>query len=116
MTPKSFFEETLKSALASDPKCLAQSQVAGQAIAIDVSGTDGGQWTLSFDGLGQCSLTVGATQGAQCKIESNDKTFAGVIDGSTNVAFAYMMRKIKVQGDSGLAIKVGMALKSAFLK
>ena len=116
MTPKSFFETTLKSALNQDPKCLAQSQVTAQSIAIDVTGPEGGQWTLNFDAQGLCSVGPGLAESAQCKIESNDQTFAGIIDGTTNVAFAYMMRKIKVKGDSGLAIKVGMALKGALLK
>jgi putative sterol carrier protein len=110
--PKSFFEEKLKTYLIKNPNCLLEAGLRSTGVSVDISGTGGGKWTLLFDAEGAVKLEEGVCAGAGgCIIATSDKVFSGMLDGTTNVAFAYMMRKIKIQGESSIAVKVGLALQ-----
>ena len=113
-TPKNFFENEFIEKISQDPAFMSSAGVRGQNVSLNISGSEGGQWTFQFDNQGKLIMKPGLDADAVCTIESNDKTFGGVLSGSVNVPFAVMMRKIKIKGDLGIAAKVGLALKNSF--
>ncbi|MFA5539110.1 MAG: SCP2 sterol-binding domain-containing protein [Gemmobacter sp.] len=64
------------------------------AIMIDATGVRAGEEGEEAD----VTLTAGA------------ETFRGILEGETNPTAAFMTGKLKVDGDMGLAMKLGAAL------
>jgi|GEM_PF-1453250 len=112
-TTKDLFDNLLPAKLKADPLCLKSSGVTNKTIAVSVEGDGGGAWAFRFDDNGAVSF-VPATGESDCLIETKDQTFQGMIDGSVNVAWAFVTRKIKVKGDSALAAKLGASLQKLF--
>ncbi|NCN41873.1 SCP2 sterol-binding domain-containing protein [bacterium] len=112
MTAKDFFDQKFASKLQADAGCLKSSGVTAKSIALDISGSNGGQWTFHFDADGNLKMESGCvSSSATCVISTSDKTFEGMMTGKVNVPMAFVMRKIKVKGDSALAAKMGIALQ-----
>lgn len=112
-TAKELFNETLPRKIAADPLCMQAAGVRGKTIGVTIEGANGGSWAFRFDDAGAVSVAT-ATGEPDCSIETKDQTFQGMIDGSVNVAWAFVTRKIKVKGDSALAAKLGVALQKLF--
>ena len=108
---KKLFQEKLRSVLDTDPHCMNASGIKGVKIAIDIEHE--GSWTFAFDEHGAVSMVEGLIHDCHCSVHTNPNTFMGVVKGSVNVPFAYMMKKIKVKGDVGLAVKVGLGIQKA---
>ena len=114
--PKNFFDNKLTNKIKEDPACLKSAGVTSKTIAIEVTGSEGGAWVFHFDGEGHLTMEAGAPSAdAACLITTSDKTFSGMLKGKVNVPMAFVMRKIKVKGDSGLAAKMGIALQKVFM-
>ncbi|CAN5762699.1 SCP2 sterol-binding domain-containing protein [soil metagenome] len=47
---------------------------------------------------------------ADCTMTASADTFEGILDGSLNPTAAFMSGRLKVEGDMGLAIKLGTIL------
>lgn len=47
---------------------------------------------------------------ADCTMTADPETFQGILDGSVNPTSAFMSGKLKVDGDMGLAMKLGTIL------
>ncbi len=47
---------------------------------------------------------------ADCEMTANRETFEGILDGEINPTVAFMSGKLKVEGDMGLAMKLGSLL------
>ncbi len=112
MNVKDFFEKKFASKIQENPACLKSAGLTSKSIGLDITGADGGQWTFHFDAEGNIQMDSGALDSqAACVISTSDKTFEGMMTGKVNVPMAFVMRKIKVKGDSGLAAKMGIALQ-----
>lgn len=82
-----------------------KAQGVDAVIQFDLSGENGGQfWVKVTDG----HVTAGSGTGENPKItiKSSIDTWMDVAHGKTNVVNAFMMGKLKVQGDMGLGIKM----------
>ncbi len=101
-TPKSIIEDDLARKLADNP-----DKVAGLVATylFDLSGDDGGKWTLACDGE-KAEISEGEQGEIQCTISMTDADFVEMMSGQLNPQMAFMTGKLRVQGDIGLAIKI----------
>jgi putative sterol carrier protein len=83
------------------------SKVAGinAAIQFDLSGDGGGQQWLRIadDGV---TTGEGTVENPRMTLRASADDFVGMIAGTVNPMQAFMMGKIKIQGDTGLALKL----------
>ena len=96
-------EETLKEMHKS-----FKPEVAGNLNAtylFDVSGADGGKWTLEINN-GKCNLKQGSQGMATVTISISDQDWLAIHKGKLNSQMAFMMGKLRVSGDMGLAMKL----------
>lgn len=108
---KELMDLKLKKALASDPLCMKASGIQGVKVAIEVESE--GAWSFTFDAQGAVVMLTGLIDDCHCSVHTNSGTFSGVIRGKVNVPFAYLTKKIKVKGDIGLAVKIGLGIQKA---
>lgn len=102
-TPRDIFEQHIK------PKI--NSEVAKRINAVyvfDVKGPNGGVWRVDLkDSPG---VTEGNTAGADVFIEIDDDDFVAMVNGQLNPQMAYMSGKMKVEGNTALALKIQLVL------
>ena len=85
-----------------------QPEAAGSLKAIyvfDISGSNGGKWTLHIED-GKCELKQGEIENPSVKISIADKDWIAIQKGTLNSQMAFMMGKLRVAGDMGLAMKL----------
>jgi putative sterol carrier protein len=68
-----------------------------------------GSWTVAVDD-GTVTVTPGDAGAATCTISTDEETFLGIANGTSNPMVAFMRGKVKISGDTGAA----MRLKSVF--
>jgi putative sterol carrier protein len=107
-----FMDQELPTQLKANPLLLQGAGIKAQAVQVVVDGL--GTWTFQFDPQGQVRLDSGSTSLPTCTIETKLDVFDGLLKGSVNVATAYLFRKIRIKGDTQLAIQLGLALKKVF--
>ena len=80
------------------------SKTAGMTgrYVFDVEGV--GQWTVVVDD-GAVSVSEGAGE-ADCTITASEKTLTKIVNGTSNATTAFMMGKLKIDGDMGAALKL----------
>lgn len=105
-TPKSFFEEKLPSNLAKDPSGTASIDAIYQ---FNVDGDDGGTWVVDLTKDADW-VSSGASDDAQCTINIAGSDLVDIVEGRLNGMQAFMMGKLKIEGDMGLAMKLGNIL------
>lgn len=71
----------------------------------NVTGDDGGTWNIDFDRDGDY-VQEGENEDADCVVEIADSDFVGMWNGDLNGQQLFMMGKISVEGDMGLALKL----------
>lgn len=71
----------------------------------DVSGDDGGTWTIDFT-KDDDFVSEGSSDDADCTIEVSGSDFVGMWNGDLSGQQLFMMGKISVDGDMGLALKL----------
>ena len=83
-------------------------EVAGNLTAtylFDISGPTGGKWTLEINN-GSCSLKDGNCGNPSVTISISDQDWLAIHKGKLNSQMAFMMGKLRVAGDMGLAMKL----------
>lgn len=82
-----------------------KAQGVNAVIQFDLSGDNGGQfWVKIADG--NIDAAEGQTESPNITIRSSMDTWLEVASGKANVISAFMMGRLKVQGDMGLGIKM----------
>lgn len=82
-----------------------KAQGVDAVIQFDLSGDNGGLFWVKVAN-GQVSAGEGQADNPKITIRSSMDTWQDVAAGKTNVVSAFMMGKLKVQGDMGLGIKM----------
>jgi putative sterol carrier protein len=82
-----------------------KAQGVDAVIQFDLSGDNGGQFWVKVAN-GEVSAGEGQGDNPKITIRSSMDTWLDVANGKTNVVNAFMMGKLKVQGDMGLGIKM----------
>lgn len=77
----------------------------------NLSGDEEGIYQLKFsDDKGE--MLEGEVEKAKCTLKLSDKNFLKLIDGSLNPTTAFMMGKVKIDGDLTLAMKLQTILSN----
>jgi putative sterol carrier protein len=74
-------------------------------ILFDVTGDDGGQWTVNIDD-GQVSIEEEAPESPDVTVRAASKDLKALIKGELNPMAAFMQGKLKVTGDMSLAMQM----------
>lgn len=102
LTARQIFEETLPAKLEKNP----DSAKATNAIYVfNLTGDDGGTWTLNFK-EDDDFVSEGESDDAECTVTMSDSDFVDMWQGNLNPAQAFMMNKISIEGNMGLAMKL----------
>jgi putative sterol carrier protein len=104
-TPKDIFAKM-------DEKIKAKPDESSQINAVYkfvLKGPNGGTWVVDLrkDTLGVREID----DEAQCTIMSSDENFVKIATGQLGAESAFIMRKLKLYGDMGLAMKLGKLFK-----
>lgn len=74
-------------------------------IVFDLSGDNGGQYWLKLAD-GAASTGTGAVEGAKMTLKATADDFYTMMNGGLNPMQAFMTGKVKIQGDTSLALKL----------
>ncbi len=101
------FFEGLSEKLEADPGKLSGLDCTYQ---FNIEGDSGGRWFVTIKD-GKVTVNEGGAEDPDCVITVKDSDFADLLSGSLNPQMAFMMGKLKVAGDMGLALKLGTFLQ-----
>ena len=74
------------------------------AVAFDLSGENGGQWTVKIAD-GACAVEDGIADGADATISMDGSDYVDMMTGKLNPMMAFMGGKVKVSGDLNTVMK-----------
>lgn len=103
---KDVFERHIPAKLQAKPDLITKIAAIYQ---FDISGPDGGSWTVDLTSPGG-RVTAGSAANARCTVAAKDADFLGIVNGKLNPQMAFMMGKLRIQGDMGLALKLQQIL------
>lgn len=102
LNAKKIFQEVLPANLAENPD---KAKSTNAIYQFNITGDDGGTWSLDFT-KDEDFVSEGETADAQCTITMKDSDFVDMWEGRLSGPQAFMMNKIKIQGNMGLAMKL----------
>lgn len=109
-TPGEIFDKIHES-IKANPEA---AKSADATFQFDISGDNGGVWFVDVREEAEAPyVTEGASDDAQCVIKMTEDVWVGITTGSANPMQAFMMGKIKIDGDMGLAMKLQKVLALA---
>ena len=73
-------------------------------LQFDLSGDDGGRWAFKIAN-GAVEVVEGGVDAPTTTLSMTTETFVGLNNGTVNGMTAFMMGKIKLAGDMGIAMK-----------
>lgn len=101
----------IDSVLTADPSA---TDALNAIFQFDITGDNGGTWVIdASSGKVDNFVSEGPSDAAQCTITIKDSDWVGLTSGTLNPMNAFMMGKIKIAGDMGLAMKLQPLLKLA---
>ncbi|MEP7294148.1 MAG: SCP2 sterol-binding domain-containing protein [Chloroflexota bacterium] len=74
-------------------------------IQFDLSGDNGGNYWLRIAD-GKAETGVGQSENPRLTLKAKADDFVGMLSGTMNPMQAFMTGKVKIQGDTGLAMKL----------
>ena len=87
---------------------------AVEALNAKLDGGVGGSVKFDIEGVGciivDDSGARASDDDADCTLSADQETFEGMMSGDVNPTTAFMTGKLSVDGDMGLAMKLGAAL------
>lgn len=83
----------------------AKSQGINSTIQFDLSGDSGGMYWLRIADSG-ATYGEGQAENPKMTLRAKAEDFAAIINGESNPMQAFMTGKIKIQGDTNLAMKL----------
>lgn len=99
----------ISGALAANP---GAAESINAVFQFNVTGDNGGTWVIDAR-PGSAGVSEGASADAQCQITIADSDWVALTSGKANPMNMFMMGKIKLSGDMGLAMKLQGLLKLA---
>jgi putative sterol carrier protein len=102
LTARTIFEETLPAKLEENPD---KAKATNAIYVFNLTGDDGGVWTLNFK-KDDDFVSEGDSEDAECTVTMSDSDFVAMWEGDLNPAQAFMMNKISIEGNMGLAMKL----------
>jgi predicted lipid carrier protein YhbT len=100
------FEQLLPARLKSRPVLLEK---IGAVCQLDITGPEGGQWSVDCSTPGG-AVRAGVASQPKCTVNCTEGDFLALVNGKIAPQMAFMMGKLKVQGDIGLALKLAQIL------
>lgn len=73
-------------------------------ILFDLSGAEGGQWTVTIAD-GACAIVTGAADSPKATVRMDAGDYNDMITGKLNPMMAFMSGKVKVEGDLNTVMK-----------
>ena len=98
LTPADIFAKTAENLI---PEKAAEITAA---VAFDLSGEEGGQWTVNVAN-GDCDVVDGIADGADATISMDGGDYVDMMTGKLNPMMAFMGGKVKVSGDLNTVMK-----------
>ncbi len=109
LTPNTIFTEKIPAQITSNPD-VAKSINA--AYVFDVSGDDGGTWTVDLRKESDW-VSTGTIDDPGCTVKIAAEDFVNLVTGVTPGPQLFMMGKLQIEGDMGLAMKLGQVFGAA---
>ncbi len=91
----------------------ATEDMGTYTYGFELSGEEAGEYTLDFD-AGSVKVVNQLEEKTDCTLQLSDANFKKLVNGKLNATSAFMMGKIKVKGNIGLALKLEKLLKKIF--
>lgn len=95
------FNEVFPEKLASNDKIENMDSV----FQFNITGDDGGTWAIDFS-KDSDYVSEGTADDPDVTVEMKDSDFVDMWEGTLPAPQAFMMGKVKIQGDMGLAMKL----------
>lgn len=99
---REIFEEQLANGIAKNAE---KAREVDAIYQFDITGEDGGTWVVDLT-KDEEWVTEGASDDAQCTIEVAAEDWLAIMNQELNPMQAFMMGKLRVSGDMGLATKL----------
>lgn len=104
LTAKEIFLEKLKAKIEENPD---NAKAVNAVYQFEVTGDNPSTWSVDLINL---SISEGAAENPGCTVTISESDLSDIVEGSLNPQMAFMSGKLKVEGDMGLALKLGNVL------
>ena len=101
-----YFERVVTKRLETDPE---GAKTIDAVFQFHVTGDSGGDWVIDFK---TPEVRAESDPTAECTVTMDDNDFLGILNQTLNPMQAFMMGKIKISGNMGLAMKLQQVLKA----